>query len=356
MTALRRLWAHAGQREAGRARAAGESGDVAEVDDRGRPVAAATAAGAGPVHVWRERRAAFGELVRMDSSPFAWLEERGPKRRHMALFDDATSCFWGRFAEPDSTEENFRTLEGWLRRDGRPLALYTDKDSLFVANRPAQLDEQLRGQPARTQIGRALEELGIEWIGAHSPPAKGRIERLFGTLQDRLVKEMRLADVHTLEQANRFLQETFLPFWEERFTVTPRQPHDAHQALGREYRPEQILSVREPRSVAPDYTLRWQGQVWAIPRAEVRAGLRGARLEVERRLDGSLWARFRGSYLSLHPCPLAPPRSATPFGLRPPGVADKTKSQTKTKYIPPPGHPWRRTFLSGKRPDISILR
>jgi transposase len=307
------------------------------------------------VHVWRERRAAFGELVMMDTSPYRWLEERGPELQLIALIDDATSRMWGRFAEHDSTQENFRSLEGWLRRQGRPVALYTDKNSLFVKNRPAGIEEQLRGQPSRTQFGRALGELGIEWIAAQSPQAKGRIENLFGTLQDRLVKEMRLAGVKTIAEANRFLQEVFIPFWEGRFAVAPRQAQDAHRRLEREHRLEEILSVREPRQVAQDYTLRWQGQLWAIPRAEVRAGLRGARIELERRLDGSLWARFRGSYLTLKLCPVAARRSASPSGLRPPGLADPSKNKTKTKYIPPPDHPWR-TFLFGRKPDISTLR
>ncbi len=308
-----------------------------------------------PVHVWRERRAAFGELVMMDSSPFRWLEERGPELQLIAMIDDASSRFWARFAEHDSTEENFRTLEGWLRRCGRPLALYTDKNSLFYTSRPTQWAEQLEDSPARTQFGRALEELGIVWIAAHSPQAKGRIERLFGTLQDRLVKQMRLAGVNTLEQANRYLEEIFLPAWEQRFTVAPRQSQDAHRPLGREHRLEEILSVREPRSVANDYTVRLAGQRWAIARAEVCAGLRRARVLVERRLDGSLWVRFRDRYLSLHPCPAAAPGlPASPSGLRPPGLAGKPKP--KPKYVPPPTHPWKRTLLLGRKEDISTLR
>ncbi len=314
------------------------------------------------VHVWRERRAAFGELVMMDSSPFRWLEERGPQLQLIALIDDATSRIWGRFAEQDTTEENLRTLQGWLERHGRPVALYTDQNSLFVTSRPAPVEEQLAGKPARTQFGRALSELGVEWIAAHSPQAKGRIENLFGTLQDRLVKELRLAQVNTVERANQFLAEVFVPFWEERFARVPQQAREAHRPLDREHRLEQILSVRERRCVASDYTVRWRGQVLAIPRAEVRAGLRGARIEVEQRLEGSLWARFRGDYLSLRPCPAAPRFSTTPFGLRPPGVAEnrqdpsKSKSPIKRKYIPPPDHPWKRTFLNCQKPDISILR
>src|SRR3972149_611401 len=160
------------------------------------------------------------------------------------MIDDATSRFRGRFAEHDSTEQNLRTLAGWLRRYGRPLALYTDKNSLFHTSRPTQWAEQLEDAPARTQFGRALHELGIEWIAAHSPQAKGRIERLFGTLQDRLWKEMRLAGVNTIEQANRYLEEVFLPAWEQRFTVAPRQSQDAHRPLGREPPLAQILRRR----------------------------------------------------------------------------------------------------------------
>src|SRR5207302_2009875 len=141
-----------------------------------------------------------------DSSPFRWLEERGPACQLIALIDDATSRVWARFTEHDTTEENLRTFQGWLRRYGRPLAHYTDKNSIFRTARPAALPEQLRGEGARSQFGRALKELGIEWIAAHSPQAKGRIERLFETLQDRLVKEMRLAGSHWLRFRNRYLR------------------------------------------------------------------------------------------------------------------------------------------------------
>lgn len=312
--------------------------------------------GVKSIHVWRPRRTNFGELVMMDSSPFRWLEERGPACHLIALIDDATSRAWGRFVAHDSTEENLRTFEGWLLRWGRPLALYTDKNSLFLTSRPVQWQEQLQDEPARTQFGRALAELDIEWIAAHSPQAKGRIERLFGTLQDRLVKEMRLCQIATLEQANRFLEITFWPFWNQRFTVSPAQASDAHRPLDRTHRLEQILSVRVARSVAADHTVKWKGQRWGVPRPQVCAGLRGARAEIERRLDGSHWLRFRGRYLPLQPCPDAPPLSAASLRLAA-GEAPKPKDKAKpkTKYIPPPDHPWR-TFLFGRKPDISTLR
>jgi hypothetical protein len=314
------------------------------------------------VHVWRPRRPCCGELVMMDSSPFRWLEERGPWCHLIALIDDATSRAWGRLVEHDSTEENLRTLRGWLERYGRPLALYTDKNSLFVTSRPVQWQEQLRDTPARTQFGRALSELDIEWIAAHSPQAKGRIERLFGTLQNRLVKEMRLAGIDTLEAANRFLEITFWPFWQQRFAVPAARLGDAHRRLERTHRLEEILSVRVARKVASDHTVVWNGERWGVPRDKICAGLRSASAEIERRLDGSYWLRFRHRYLPLRPCP-HPPRSASPSGLRPPGLAErkpKTPAKTKTHYVPPSDHPWRkpwkRTFLLGRKPDISTLR
>ncbi len=305
------------------------------------------------IHVWRERRARFGELVMQDSSPFRWLEDRGPACQLIAVIDDATSRLWGRFTEHDTTEENLRTFGGWLQRYGRPLAHYTDKNSIFRTTDAAPIREQLRGEVARSQFGRALCELGIEWIAAHSPQAKGRIERLFETLQDRLVKEMRLAGIDTLEAANHFLETCFLPEWEQRFTVAPRNPRNAHRRLGREHRLEEILSVRVARKVADDHTVSWEGNRWGVPREEVCAGLRGAQVEIERRLDGSHWLRFRGRYLRLRHCPEPAPRAASPSGLRPPGLAVNPLSR-KNKSAPP-NHPWR-TFQHGRKPDISTLR
>jgi len=160
------------------------------------------------IGIW-ERRSSFGELVMQDSSPFRWLEERGPACQLIAVIDDATSRFYARFTEHDTTEENLRTFGEWVRRYGRPIAHYTDKNSIFRTSAGAPLGAQLRGEKARSHFGRALRELGIEWIAAHSPQAKGRIERLFETLQDRLVKEMRLAGIDSIAAANHFLEMRF---------------------------------------------------------------------------------------------------------------------------------------------------
>src|SRR5882762_9593860 len=198
---------------------------------------------------------------------------------------------------------------------------------------------------------------------AHSPQAKGRIERLFETLQDRLVKELRLAGIDSIEGANHFLEMRFVPEWEQRFTVAPRNARNAHRRLGREQHLEEILSVRVARRVAQDHTVSWDGNRWGVLREEVCAGLRGAAVEIERRLDGSHWLRYRGRYLHLRACPEPVRPSASPSGLRPPGLAEQTprpKNKIKPKYHVPANHPWRkpwkRTFLSGENPDISTLR
>ena len=186
---------------------------------------------------------------------------------------------WGRFTEHDTTEENLRTLEGWLRRYGRPLAHYTDKASIFRAAGPQPLSEQLRGDPLRTQFGRALHELGIEWIAAHSPQAKGRIERLFETLQDRLVKEMRLAGIDSIAAANHFLETRFVPEWEQRFTAVARNPRNVHRPLGRGTAPGgNFECARGPQSSArPHRQLGWKSLGSSAGRSLCRAAGSGGR-------------------------------------------------------------------------------
>jgi hypothetical protein len=166
------------------------------------------------VHVWRPRRSRFGELVQWDTSEHDWLEGRGEKLYLIAMIDDATSRLLARFVRHDSTEENMKLLWGYVEKFGRPLAFFTDKASIFRTTEKRRRDEpgvdKDRVEMPPTQIGRALQELGIASIPAHSPQAKGRVERNFGTAQDRLVKGMRVAGVKTLEQANQYLEESYL--------------------------------------------------------------------------------------------------------------------------------------------------
>ena len=254
------------------------------------------------VHVWRARRACWGELVQWDSSDHDWLEGRGPRLWLVAMIDDATSRVLARFVEHDTTEENFRLLGKYLERWGRPVEFYTDKDSMFTVNRPLREAEDEAWPEALTQIGRALRELGIGWVPAHSPQAKGRVERFFGTAQDRLVKGLRKAGVQTLEEANHYLELEYLPQWSSRFTIEAANPTDAHRPLGAEHDLAAILSHVEDRVVANDYTIRYDKKIYQIARGEIRAGLRGATVRVEEQLDQSVWVRFRGRYLTVRMC------------------------------------------------------
>jgi hypothetical protein len=218
---------------------------------------------------------------------------------------------------------------------------------LFETNRPQQRDEELQGRLPKTQIGRALEELGIEWIAAHSPQAKGRVERFFGTAQDRLVKGLRKAGIRTLEGAQEYLERVFLPLWNRRFTVVAANRTDAHRPLGPEHNLAAILSQVESRVVAPDYTLRFQGRRYQIARAGIRPGLRGARVRVEKRLDGSVAVRFREQYLPLSVCEVKPRGTER---VRPAGSARRPASKSRP-------HRWMEGFdLHRSKPLWAILR
>lgn len=246
---------------------------------------------------WRERRACFGELVQMDTSIHNWLEGRGEKMVLILMIDDANSRLRASFFRADTSFSNLIMIRKWVEEFGRPVALYVDKASHFKVNSPRSLEEDLEDQNPQSQIERAMGELGVEVIWAHSPQAKGRVERSFGTLQDRLVKGMRLAGISTLEEANRYLEEVFIPEWEERWMVAPRNRTDAHRRVYRGQDLEAIFSVRETRTVRNDYTVQWKRRTFQITRQEHPAGLRNGKVEMEVRVNGDVAIRFKGGYL-----------------------------------------------------------
>ncbi|HWB82740.1 MAG TPA: ISNCY family transposase [Bryobacteraceae bacterium] len=270
-------------------------------------------------HGWRPRRSCRGELVQWDTSEHLWLEDRGPKLYLIAMIDDATSELTAQFALHDSTAENMKLLWKYVEQHGRPVEFYTDKASLFTINRRLHYNKHLP-EPGeeKTQIGRALGELGIGWIGAHSPQAKGRIERCFGTLQDRLLKAMRRAGVSTLEAANRFLEEKYLPEWNERFRWEPECATDAHRPLRKDQKLASILSYMEDRVISNDFTVSWLGAHYQIPLGQAKPRMRKQRIRVEQRLDGSLVGMWQGSEIELRRCQVRaapePARTNTPAG------------------------------------------
>lgn len=281
------------------------------------------------VHVWRPRRERRGELVQWDTSEHDWLEGRGEAKLYLiAMLDDATSELTARFALHDSTEENMRLLWQYLEQHGRPVEVYTDKAGLFQINRPLHYNKHLPPGPEQTQIKRALGELGIGRIAAHSPQAKGRIERSFGTMQDRLVKGLRRAGARTLEEANRYLQQEFTPEWNRRFATPPASDLDAHRSLRKEQKLGSILSYVEVRTVANDYTIRWRSRRYQIPREQARPRMRQAPLRVEQRLDGTLVARWKEAEVPLTECvensPEAQPVPPSPKSKR--GTAPRRRN------------------------------
>jgi transposase len=286
------------------------------------------------IHVWRPRRSCRGELIQWDTSIHAWLEDRGPEKMYLiALIDDATSRLFARFVPADSTEHHMRVLWVYVERYGRPPAVYTDQASLFQPTLAPGWKEEEPGPKTETQMGRAFRELGIEWIGAHSPQAKGRIERCFGTLQDRLVKGLRKAGAKTLEEANQYLEEIFLPEWNERFTVPAASAVDAHRPLGETLSLESILSRVERRQVTNDYTVAWEGRRWQIPKTAVRAGLRRSSIRIEARLDGTLRGRIGDQFVTLTVCERGEKPQPT------------EGSQPARRYVPAPGQSqWMNSF------------
>lgn len=269
-------------------------------------------------HCWRPRRSAFGELVQWDTSEHDWLEGRGPVRYLVRLMDDATSWSWGRFVERDATPFNMGVLWEYLEQHGRMVDVYTDRDSLFVAPlRKGESASQRRAQDRLTQLGRALRELGIGWIAAYSPEAKGRIERSFLTAQDRLVKDLRLAQVRTLEGANAFLEKEYWPEFNAHFARPITEVANQHRAVTPQLDLAAILCHAEERVIANDYTFSFASRQFQIAREQVQPGMRRQRLRVEVRLDGEVYARYQGKYVSIARCgewrePIEEPKQPKP--------------------------------------------
>lgn len=298
----------------------------------------------------RPRRAAFGELIQWDSSEHEWFEKRmSGKFVLIKMHDDATNrLLMARFVPRDNGAANRGVVIDYLRRYGRPVAFYTDKAGHFgqwtrsVSKTPLQERETKRTESI---IRRALAELNVGLIQAHSPQAKGRIERNFGTDQDRLIKEMRVLGIRTLEEGNRYLEEVYIDYWNDRFAVEPAKARNAHRKLPKRADLEALFSETLTRSVNNDFTIRYDNQRWQIPRDQARDIRPRHKITVEIRLDGSVHFRFGRRYRQLEPVQKvlkAGPRNDT--GLKatnPP----KQKTSPKPRPTPPrpgPDHPWRK--------------
>lgn len=295
---------------------------------------------------WRERRSCVGELVQLDGSDHFWFEDRGPRCWLIAYIDDATSrILYAEFADAEDTITLMRTTQAYVQMHGRPLAFYVDKDSIYKTSRSTTIDEELQDLHPITQYTRAMNDLGIQVICAHSPQAKGRIERLFNTLQDRLVKELRLRNISTQKEANAFLGSTYIPAHNAQFAVAPANTTNAHRPLRNEHRLSEILSVRTERTLANDYTLRFQNQYFQLfPDQGLRPTLK---LMIEVRLDGSTHLRFKDQYLRYRAIPKPAQKSAQVH------AADQLLKSLMTVKPKRPAlnHPWRQ-YKGGAQPAL----
>jgi transposase len=314
----------------------------------------------GPKHRQRrERRPMEGMLLQTDGSDHDWLEGRGPGLTLIAYIDDATGKVPGAvFREEEDAAGYMLALRDISQTSGLPLAIYADRHSIF---------QNLAGKEPRSQFGRVLEELDIQLIPAYSPQAKGRVERLFGTLQDRLVKELRRANACSLEEANHVL-DTFLPRFNARFKKEAAQPGSAYRewptiqqsctSFGR-LRPDDVFCFKFTRVVANDNTISFSGHKLQIPPGPGRLSFARARVEVRQHLDTHLSVHYQGQTIATFQtadtgplrvgkfAPAPQPQFAPSLPVPSPTTAPSPAPRPRPK--PAPDHPWRRSYKQGSR-------
>jgi transposase len=251
---------------------------------------------------WREPCSREGQMIQFDTSDHDWLEGRGPKLYLIGGVDDATSkVAWAKFVLTDGVRENMEVFKSLVRRRGIPLSVYVDCDSNFKTTRYQSMEYQLKGEYPDTQFARALRELGIRIIYAYSPQAKGRIERKFGVFQDRLCSELRLYNISTLEEANRYLWEKFIPKHNQTFSRTAKEPGSAYRSLPKGLSLKDVFCLKEERTVAGDNTISYQGKAFQILPNEYRISFYKAKVEVHEYLDGSINIFYQGKKLKHKP-------------------------------------------------------
>ena len=295
---------------------------------------------------WRERRACVGMLVQLDGSEHDWFEGRGQKCALLVFIDDATSrILYARFITVEDTINLMQRTKEYLKINGRPVAIYVDKDSIYKINRQASIDEELRDAMPLSQFTRAMGELGVEMIFANSPQAKGRVERGFRTHQDRLVKELRLAGISDMAAANKFLETSYIAKHNGKFAVAPVSRINAHRPLLKTHRLDEILCVKLNRTLANDYTLRFNNKFFQITKdQDIRIRPRDI-VTIEEWLDGSIHLKFKGVYLRYTNINKKPYRG---YYATNPGELNRVGNGTGTS-VPGKDHPWRR-FIPTKKP------
>jgi len=277
---------------------------------------------------WRPRKECLGQMVQMDGSHHAWLEGRGPKLVLMAYIDDATNTIYGRFYDYEGTIPAMDSFSGYIRKYGLPMSVYLDRHTTYKSPKKLTEWEEVAGIESLSQFERALKELGVEVIHARSPQAKGRIERLFGVLQDRLVKEMRLEGIATKEEANAYLEE-YLPRYNERFVICPAHEADAHVKVPLPVDLDRYLCIKTKRSIGKDNTIALDGRLYQIQEQG------GKKVVVEERLDGSMLIVSNNTSLKYKEITERPKKVVVP-------KTDGREFNRPPK--PSKDHPWKRSW------------
>ena len=284
---------------------------------------------------WRERKGHRGEMVQIDGSHHAWFEDRGDPCVLMGYIDDATGDAFGRFYDYEGTMPAMDSFKRYTRKRGLPLKVYLDGHSTYKSTAKPTIEDELNGVEPLSEFERALKELGVEVSHAHSPQAKGRIERLFRTFQDRVIKEMRLREVKTIEEGNKFLEE-YLPLYNKRFSVRPREKDDVHRPLPRGMDLNAILCIKTERTLRNDFTVAHNHKLYQIQDAT-----KASKVIVQDRMDGSMRITYQGRALRFKEITERPIREN-----KQPVVRRRRKT-----YIPPADHPWRRFKIKNHHSD-----
>lgn len=278
---------------------------------------------------WRERMRNQGDMVQMDGSHHDWLEGRGPWLVIMGYIDDATGNVYAEFHDYEGTKPAMLSFKGYIRKYGIPMKIYLDKHTTYKSPSPETIEDQLEGKKPKSQFERALGELGVEVIHANSPQAKGRVERLFKTFQDRLVKEMRLQGVKSKEEANVFLK-SYLPLFNRKFAVEPAASQDIHRKVESWNEVNRILTIKTERTVRNDYTIAHEKKMYQLKTA---LSLKGKSIDVIELLNGYIRLEYNGTrieYSEIHPRPKLQVKE------------NRIKRLTKRPIIRPGNnHPWK---------------
>lgn len=288
----------------------------------------------------RERREHFGELVQMDGSFHHWFGPEHPEYCLIDLIDDATGIRMSLMAEEETTEACMRALWEWIERYGVPKALYVDKKNVFITKREATLEEQLAGEEPKTTFGKACDKLDIEIIPANSPQAKGRVERAHGVNQDRLVKELKLQGVTTIEGANELLVGGFVENLNQKFAMQPTREEDFHRPVPRGVKLSEVFCYEESRTIDNNWVVRYQNRIFQIGKENYPLPRPKQKVTVQKLLDGSIRLLYAGQRLKYQEIELGAVKVSTEKK-----VALSKQVAPKPINKPAADHPWRWSKL-----------